>query len=187
MVERLTPMLKKKDTKMQPAQEVGLKLAVTLRHLASGNDYTSLQYSFRVSKSSICRIIPLVCQTNIDTYKTEVMKCPKTPEEWNDVAKRFASKWNYFSCVGAVDGKHVAIKKPKGGGSLYFNYKKFYSIILMALFDVKYFCSSSMQKEVLGMEQPGRSATWSGPSQTNDQDSHKTEICPTTTNPSPST
>ncbi|XP_064082999.1 uncharacterized protein LOC135199013 [Macrobrachium nipponense] len=65
------------------------------------------------------------------------MKCPKTPEEWNDVAKRFASKWNYFNCVGALDWK-LAIKKPKVGGSLYFNYKKFHSIVLMALSDAKY-------------------------------------------------
>ncbi|XP_064116524.1 uncharacterized protein LOC135222366 [Macrobrachium nipponense] len=138
MVERLMPMLKKKDTKMRFTQEVGLKLAVTLRHLASGNDYTSLQYSFRISKSSICRFIPLVCQAIIDTYKPEVMKCPKAPEEWNNVAKRFASKWNYFNCVGALDGKHITIKKPKGGGSLYINYKKFHSIVLMALSNAKY-------------------------------------------------
>ncbi|XP_064098670.1 uncharacterized protein LOC135209830 [Macrobrachium nipponense] len=85
MVERLTPILKKEYTKMRLAQEVGLKLAVTLRHLA-------------------------ICQAIIDTYKPEVMKCPMTPEEWNDVAKQFASKWNYFNCVGALDGKHVVIK-----------------------------------------------------------------------------
>ncbi|XP_064079431.1 putative nuclease HARBI1 [Macrobrachium nipponense] len=78
------------------------------------------------------------CQAIIDTYRPEVMKCPKTQEEWKNVAKRFASKWNYFNCVGALDGKHVAIKKRKGGGSLYFNYKKFHSIILMALSDAKY-------------------------------------------------
>ncbi|XP_064089900.1 uncharacterized protein LOC135203898 [Macrobrachium nipponense] len=105
---------------MRLAQEVGLKLPVTLHQLASGNDYTSLQYSFRVSKSSICRFIPLVCQAIIDTYKPEV-KCPKTLEEWNDVAKQFASKWNYINCVGALDRKHVVIKKPKGGGSLNFS------------------------------------------------------------------
>ncbi|XP_064111357.1 putative nuclease HARBI1 [Macrobrachium nipponense] len=66
------------------------------------------------------------------------MKCPKTPEEWNDVAKRFTSKWKHFNCVEALDGKHIAIKKPKGGGSLYFIYKKFHSIVLMDLSDAKY-------------------------------------------------
>ena len=138
MVERLTPKLKKMDTQLRNAQEVGLKLAVTLRHLASGTDYTSLQYSFRISKSSISKFVPLVCQAIIETYISEVMKSPKTPEEWNEVAKGFASRWNYFNCLGALDGKHVAIKKPKNGGSLYFNYKRFHSIVLMALCDAKY-------------------------------------------------
>ena len=81
MVERLTPILKKNHTKMRNAKKVGLKLSVTIRHLANGNDYPNLQYNFRVSKSSTCQFIPLVCQTIIDTYKPEVLKCPETGKE----------------------------------------------------------------------------------------------------------
>ena len=47
--------------------------------------------------------------------------------------------------------------------------------------------STWVQEEVVGMEEPGRSAAWPGPSHTIEQDSLKTQICPTTTNPSPST
>ncbi|XP_076039004.1 uncharacterized protein LOC143024119 [Oratosquilla oratoria] len=123
---------------MRSPLTVGFKLAVILHFLACGDSYTSLQYSFRVSKSAICIFFPKVRKAIIDTYKHEVLKCPKTPEEWKTVAEVFAKKWNYHNCGGALDGKHVPIKKPKKGGSLYCKYKKFHSIILMAVADAKY-------------------------------------------------
>jgi len=42
------------------------------------------------------------------------------------------------NCTGAVDGKHVRIKMPSSSGSLFFNYKHFFSILLLALVDVNY-------------------------------------------------
>ena len=138
MVDRLSPSLAKSETRMRHPLPVGLKLAVTLRFLATGNSYTSLQYSFRVSKSAICRFMPQVCQAIIDAYKDQVLRCPKTPEEWKKVAEGFSKKWNYHNCVGALDGKHVPLKKPKNAGSLFYNYKKFHIIILMALADASY-------------------------------------------------
>lgn len=38
----------------------------------------------------------------------------------------------------AVDGKHIAIQKPKGSRSQYYNYKHFCSVVLMAVVDSNY-------------------------------------------------
>ena len=138
MVEKITPIVKKETTKLRKPLPVGLKLAVTLRFLATGNSYSSLQFSFRTSKSAISRFVPVVCQALIDCYKQDTLQCPTTPEGWKEVAAAFSRKWNYNNCLGALDGKHVAMKKPAGAGSVYFNYKKFHSIILMALADAHY-------------------------------------------------
>ena len=138
MVERLRPQLEKKQTVMRSPLPVSLKLACTLRFLATGCTYTDLSYAFRVSISAISRFLPQVCKAIIRTYKQEVLKLPSTPEEWKQVANQFSVRWNYENCIGAVDGKHIPIRKPVGGGSTYFNYKKFHSIILMAVADANY-------------------------------------------------
>ena len=77
MVDRLSPILKKDETRMRKPLPVGLKLAVTLRFLAIRNSFTDLQYSFRMSKSAISIFIPQVCKA----IRPEVLKCPQTPDE----------------------------------------------------------------------------------------------------------
>jgi hypothetical protein len=82
--------------------------------------------------------VPETCEAIFAELGDEFMACPSTPEEWKTVAAGFGYRWNFHNCLGALDGKHVAIKAPNKSGSLYFNYKGFYSIVLLALVDSEY-------------------------------------------------
>ena len=79
-----------------------------------------------------------MCKAIIAVYKDEVLRCPKTEEEWKEVDARFSSGWNYHNCPGAVDGKHIAMKKPPNAGFCYYKYKGFHSIVMMAVADAKH-------------------------------------------------
>ena len=62
LLNRVGPRIRKLDTHYRKALEPGMKLAITIRHLASGDKYKTLQYDFRVARKTICMIIPEVCQ-----------------------------------------------------------------------------------------------------------------------------
>ena len=54
------------------------------------------------------------------------------------MAAEVSSGWNFYHTLGAIDGKHVTIRCPRNGRSLYNNYKGFHSIILFTLVDAYY-------------------------------------------------
>lgn len=79
-----------------------------------------------------------VCTALWERLSPRYMKMPQTPEEWKLIANDFNDKMDFPHCVGSVDGKHIVMKAPWNSGSLYYNYKGSYSIVLMALVDANY-------------------------------------------------
>lgn len=55
-----------------------------------------------------------------------------------EIAADFDKNANFPNCIGAVDGKHIRICSPPNSESLFFNYKGYNSIVLLAIADSKY-------------------------------------------------
>lgn len=61
LIGKISPMVAKLDTSYRDSIPVKIRLAITLRYLATGDSYRSLHYTFKVSSQSISKIIPEVC------------------------------------------------------------------------------------------------------------------------------
>lgn len=57
---------------------------------------------------------------------------------WCDIANGFMTRSNFPHCVGAIDGKHVRLIKPAHSASLFYNYKNYFSVVLLAVCDSNY-------------------------------------------------
>jgi len=64
-----------------------------------------------------------------------MLQMPMNMDDWLKIAREFEIKCSFPHCIGALDGKHVSILPPPNTGSLYFNYKHHFSIVLLALVD----------------------------------------------------
>ena len=80
------------------------RLAVTLCYLASGDSQQSLGWAHCIGRATISKIIK---ETTNAIW--EVLKPPHEVADWKSIFKEFENLYNFPHCIGAIDGKYVAI------------------------------------------------------------------------------
>lgn len=106
--------------------------------MATGESYRSLANQFRIHFSWISRkIIPETLSAVCKNLQEEAFP-DLTENLLKKVAEGFERRWSYPHCVGSIDGKHIRIRCPHNTGSMFFNYKEFFSVSLLALVDYNY-------------------------------------------------
>ncbi|XP_052271499.1 uncharacterized protein LOC127872210 [Dreissena polymorpha] len=135
---RVGPRITKQRNNYRLPIEPGMKLAIAMRHLVSGSKYRGMRFGWRVPHNTISLLVPEVFRAVIDEYADKVMPLPTTASDWTRIADGFMDRWNFPHTLGASDCKHIACKFPPRSGSTYFNYKKYFSVVLLALVDSDY-------------------------------------------------
>ena len=130
----VAPHISKKETKLRQSISPSERLCITWRYLVTGDNFVTIRTSYRISTSVISQIIPETCNALWKVLlENEYKDIPKTEKQWCEIADGFYRSWNFPNLVGAIDGKHVLIQAPPRSGSVYFNYKETFSIVLMAV------------------------------------------------------
>ena len=115
LVEKVSPLIEKKQqpspiNSVRSTIKPDERLAVTLRYLATGESFHSLEYSFRISRQSISSIVYETSRALYQVLAPEFLKVPSTEREWQILADKFESRWNFPHGIGAIDGKRVIIQ-----------------------------------------------------------------------------
>lgn len=96
-----------------------------------------IAFAYRIGESTARNVINETCALIIKVLASIYVKAP-TKQQWIEICNGFWRDCNFPNCCGAVDEKHVHIQAPPNSGSLYYNYKKTFSIVLMAACDNNY-------------------------------------------------
>lgn len=103
-------------------------------YLAEGCSIQEIAWGYRIGRSTARGIIIQVCEVLWNVLSPSQLPQPNTTL-FTKISEGFYKQWNVPNCIGAVDGKHINIKAPARSGSQFFNYKKSFSIVLMATCD----------------------------------------------------
>lgn len=105
--------------------------------MAKRHTFTDLHENIKLGISTIAQIVRRTCKVIWNELSQECMP-DLTEQRLKEIAKQYESKANFPHCIGAMDGKHIRMIKPNNSGSLFFNYKEFFSIVLFAVVDADY-------------------------------------------------
>ncbi|XP_023935468.2 uncharacterized protein LOC112043965 [Bicyclus anynana] len=137
LLSLLSPYLQKQSYKgripVMPLEMIGL----TIRFLATGNEIRNIHLDYYRGISTVAKIIRVVCNA-IWKFCLNANIPKITQQLFEEIAADFNKKANFPNCIGAVDGKHIRVRSPPKSGSLFFNYKGYNSIVLLAIVDSKY-------------------------------------------------
>ena len=113
---------------------VGQRLCVTLRYFVTGDAHVTIAASYRMSPTTVGRIVKETCAVIWNLLRDKgYVSAPSSDEAWKKISTGFKQRWNFPNALGAIGGKHVIIQASSNSSSLYFNYKKIFSIVLMVV------------------------------------------------------
>ena len=76
ILQRIEGRITKTPNNYRTPLSAGIKLAITMRYLATGDSYHSLMYGFRVAHNTISKVIIQVCEAIIAEYAEEMVTVP---------------------------------------------------------------------------------------------------------------
>ena len=134
----IEPIVTKESTNFREPISAGERISITLRFLATGETQQSLSLSYRIGKATVSKVVRETSDAIYEVLSPIYMQPPKTQEDWLAIAKDFQEIWNLPNVIGSIDRKHVRMMCPANTGTLFHNYKGYFSLQFLGISDARY-------------------------------------------------
>ncbi|CAN7991991.1 unnamed protein product [Ixodes hexagonus] len=129
--------MRRQDTNMREAIPLEKRVAIGLYRLATSAEDRTVANLFGVSRSSVNIIVREFCGVVVQRLEPRFVGFPRA-HELADHLREFEAVAGFPRGMGALDGCHLEVCPPKDGAADYYNYKGWYSTILLAVVDHTY-------------------------------------------------
>lgn len=125
-------------TQRSQAVSAEMKVALTLRYLATGKFQQLNADDFVLSQSTVSRVINQTLEALAAPHIIRrFIIFPRQPQQIEKKQEEFHEVTEIPGVVGVIDGTHVKIVAPREGQEVYVNEKNEHSINMQVVFDAK--------------------------------------------------
>lgn len=150
ILDQVEPFLRRQDTLLRSAIPTDKRVACALYCLGSTGELRTIAHLFGIGRSTAANILHEFTQVIVDLFFHRLIQFPANDQSIKETTDGFLQKFGYPMCLGSIDGTHIAIQPPYGEETDYFNYKKFHSVIALAV------VNSNLKFTYLNVGAPGR-------------------------------
>ena len=97
LLKQIAPVIQKQSEKREP---IGPSERPALRYIFTGESQKTIDLSFRISPTSIGRIIYENTDAIWNVLASKYLVCPNSENEWLKIASEFEKKWQFNHCLG---------------------------------------------------------------------------------------
>ena len=109
------PKIAKEDTYMRDAIGASERLTLTIHyHMVKANSPYHLPTALR---DLLYPALSETCAAIWEALQEVYLRPPQNRNDWKAICKGFNDMWNFPHCLGAIDGKHIAVQCPLKSGS----------------------------------------------------------------------
>jgi hypothetical protein len=137
LCEQLGPRLHRETTNFRKPIPVETRIAASLYRLGHTCSASIISDMFGIGTSTVSPLLWEFVSAVLEELKSIYVRPPSTEEHLQKLADDFQKIRGILGVIGAIDGSHIPVSKPKEWAPDYYNRKGFYSVLLQGVVDAQ--------------------------------------------------